>query len=206
MSVVVAIKDKDNIYLGADSQVTRGGSRISLLNPNNYKVWSVKNAPNTIMGHVGFLRDACAVRVIPDLLNEIDIIHDNINFDYMVNRVEPYIMDTLLDHKFINPDNPYKSLESRFVLAHKDKLFTIEYGSILEHDNFVAIGSSESEAIGSLLSTDKIKNPIKRIILAIKAAAAHDIYVDYPIIITNTKTEEFIVITEKNEKDYLKEE
>ena len=35
MSVVVAIKKDGIIYMGADSQVTRGGTRTSLSNPNN---------------------------------------------------------------------------------------------------------------------------------------------------------------------------
>ena len=37
MSVVVAIKKDGIIYMGADSQVTKGGTRTTLSNPNNYK-------------------------------------------------------------------------------------------------------------------------------------------------------------------------
>ena len=36
MSVVVAIKQGEKVYLGADSQVTKGGTRQTLNNPNNY--------------------------------------------------------------------------------------------------------------------------------------------------------------------------
>ena len=42
MSVVVAIKENKKIDIGADSQVTRGGTRRTLRNPNNYKVWKIK--------------------------------------------------------------------------------------------------------------------------------------------------------------------
>ena len=41
MSVVVAIKEDNKIYIGADSQYTSGGTRRSLSNPNNYKIWEV---------------------------------------------------------------------------------------------------------------------------------------------------------------------
>lgn len=204
MSVIVALKKNGRIYLGADSQVTKGGSRSSLSNPNNYKIWKVRGADFAIMGHVGVFRDACAIRVVNNFIREIDEIHNDVDFEYVVERIEPMIKDVLKEHEFIDKDNPYKSLESKFIFAYKDKLYTIEYGAVVEHDDFVAIGSGESEAIGSLLSTTEIKNPYERIVKAIKSSAVHDIYVDYPIIITDTKSTEFAVVTEKNEKEFLK--
>ena len=44
MSVVVAIKEGKKIYIGADSQVTKGGTRATLKNPNNYKIWKVDDS------------------------------------------------------------------------------------------------------------------------------------------------------------------
>lgn len=55
--------------------------------------------------------------------------------------------------------------------------------------------SESSEAIGSLLSTEN-DDPKIRIIKAIKASAANDIYVDYPIVLTDIETTRFDVITE----------
>lgn len=49
MSVIIAIKKDDVVYLGADSYVTRGGSRMSLSNPNNYKIWKVRGVENCLM-------------------------------------------------------------------------------------------------------------------------------------------------------------
>ena len=49
MSVVVAIKENGKVTIGADSQCTRGGTRRTLSNPNNYKVWRVLDAENCIM-------------------------------------------------------------------------------------------------------------------------------------------------------------
>ena len=202
MSVIVAIKENGKIYLGADSQVTRGGCRASLSNPNNYKIWKVKGVDNCIMGHVGALRDACAIRIMDNLVREIDVIHDVIDFEDMVSRVEPMIRDELIDHRFISEDNPYTDMESRFIFCYRDKMFTISYGGVIEHDDFVSIGSGESSAIGSLVSTVG-ELPEGRIIKAIKASVANDIYVDYPIIMTNTETTSFKIISENDERKYL---
>lgn len=70
-------------------------------------------------------------------------------------------------------------------------------------NDYVAIGSGSSEAIGSLLSTEG-EDPKTRIIKAIKASAANDISVDYPIILTDTETTKFDIITEDLESEIIK--
>ena len=75
-------------------------------------------------------------------------------------------------------------------------------GCVIEIDDYVAIGSGAQEAIGSLLSTEG-QGARRRIVKAIKASAANDIYVDYPIILADTSNTEFEIVTEKNENKYL---
>ena len=170
---------------------------MSLSNPNNYKIWKVRGVENCLMWSVGSMRDTCAIRVMGSLVREIDAIHGGVDFDYIVNRIEPRIRDELKGHEFIEKDKPYSSMDSRFIFAFKDKVFTIEYGAVIEHDDYVAIGSGECEAIGSLLSSDENERPIDKIIKAIKSSAAHDIYVDYSIILSDTKYTKFEIIKDK---------
>ena len=201
MSVVVAIKKNGVIYLGADSQVTRGSTRTSLSNPNNYKIWKVRDVENCVMGHVGDLRDACVVKIIRGLVDELTIIHQAVDFEYVVTRVMPRIFSELAEYQFIDPKGVFEGIHSKFLFAYQDKLFVIGTdGSVIEIDDCVAIGSGESEAIGSLLTTLEDDEPTERIIKAIKSSAAHDIYVDYPIVITNTLDTTFTVIDDKNNK------
>ena len=97
-------------------------------------------------------------------------------------------------------------MESKYLFAYRDKLFLINSdGCVLEIDDYVAIGSGEDQAIGSLLSTEG-EQPKTRIIKAIKASAASDIYVDYPIVVSDTKNTDFEVITETDEKKYFTKE
>lgn len=77
-------------------------------------------------------------------------------------------------------------------------LFYISHnGTVIEIDNYCAIGSGECEAIGSLLSTggEPCEERIKK---AIRASAAGDIYVDYPIIISDTESRAFRIFDEKD--------
>lgn len=206
MSVIAAIKKDGVIYMGADSQVTRSGTRTSLSNPNNYKIWKVKGIDNCLIGHVGNLRDACAIRVMHGLVREIDIIKDSIDFDYVVCRIVPMIIDELKNYDYLAKDGRFDGMDSRFLFAYKDKLFLISQdASVIEIDDCIAIGSGECEAIGSLITTSKDGNANIRIIKAIQSSATHDIYVDYPIVLANTADTEFDVITEININEHLNE-
>lgn len=203
MSVVVAIKEGNKIYMGCDSQVTHGGTRVTLKNKNNYKIWNVLGVDNCLMGHVGRVREANAVRLIDDMVPELTAIKDNVNYRFVVERVTSKIVSQLRRFGFCKDEQYFESTESEFLFAYKDKLYDISPDTcVIEVDDCVAIGSGEDQAIGSLVSTVG-EDPIVRIIKAIKASAASDIYVDYPIILTDTETNEFTVITEKNEASFL---
>ena len=200
MSVVVAIKKDGVVYMGADSQVTKGGTRATLSNPNNYKVWEVSDTEHCIMGSVGALRVANVVKVMNDLIPEIVDIKHAVDFRFVVRRLVPHIMEELDEQRLLlNDKDDTPHMGASFLFAYYDRLFSIASdGAVIEIDDFCAIGSGASEALGSLLSSVDEKDPVERIKTAIKASAAHDIYVDYPIVITDTEDTEFEVFYEKN--------
>lgn len=197
MSVVVGIKKDGVVYLGADSQATRGGSKIILTNPNNFKVWKVSGVDNCLIGHVGDFKDACAVRVIENLVREIDVFHECVDYRYVVTRIVPYIIDQLKSYNYLERDGKFKGMDSSFLFAFKDKLFYIGYmGEVVEVDDFITIGSGEDEAYGSLLSTLDDEDQNKRIIQAIKSSSKRDIRVAYPIVLANTFDTTYQIIKE----------
>ncbi len=200
MSVIVAIKQNNKVYIGADSQVTRGGTRSTLKNPNNYKIWKVRGVDHCLMGHVGVLRDANVVRLMDGLVTDYEAYKNLINYELVVQKIVPDIYDALKQRGFISFDEQNSSINSRFIFAYKDQLFVIgSDASVIEVDDYVAIGSGEDQAIGSLLSTEN-EEPKTRILKAIKASAVSDIYVDYPIIISDSEQTEFEIIYEKDDK------
>lgn len=211
MSVIVAIKHNGVVYMGADSQVTKGGSRTTLRNPNNYKIWKIEGSEHGLMGSVGNLRDACVMRLSRSFIDDYDEYLNRVDYRYVVTYVVPEIIKTLKKANFIKSKDDYIDfLDSSYLFAHQDKLYNISNDcSVVEVDDFVAIGSGAPEAIGSLLSTEG-EDPRTRIIKAIKASAATDIYVDYPIILSDTNKCEFLVITEDSDinfqDDYLEDD
>ena len=78
-----------------------------------------------------------------------------------------------------------------------------EKGAVYAHEGYVVIGSGSSESMGSLASMDDKISPKERIIKAIKATSLNDVYVDYPIIITDTISRKYDVVTKENEQEYI---
>jgi len=204
MSVVVAIKEGKKIYMGADSQSTKGNTRITLRNPNNFKIWRVIDSNNTLMASVGAARDANVIRLVPGIVDEYDEFAKRVNYKFVVKYIVPNLVRELKKAGFIKDESYIEYINSAFLFAYKDKLFLIDRDlCVLEINDYVAIGSGSPEAIGSLLSTEG-EDPKARIVKAIKASAANDIYVDYPIILTDTETTKFDIITEDVESDIIK--
>ena len=197
MSVVVAIKEKDRVIFGADSQVTRGGTRKTLSNPNNYKIWRIDGVPGCMMAMVGPSRNGNIIKAADGLIPELAVLKDEVDFKFVVNHLVPTIFELLEESKAIDK-SAKRHMESTILFAYRDRLYYIgSYGAVIEVDDYCAIGSGESEALGSLISTEQITSE-ERIKLAIKASAANDIYVDYPIVIGDTAGDSFKVFYEKD--------
>ena len=95
-------------------------------------------------------------------------------------------------------------MSSRFLFAYKHLLYMIgAYASVIEIDDYIAIGYGESKAIGSLSTSQNEENQTSRTIKAIKASASNNIHVDYPIIISDTNSTEFKIIRISNESEFI---
>ncbi len=203
MSVVVAIKENGKIYMGCDSQVTCGTTKSTLSNPNNFKMWKVKGVDNCLMASVGDVRNACVIRTIEDLVTEYDAYKGRICYEFVVNRILPTIIERLQDANYLKRDEVFRDLGSSILFAYKDQLYEICYdGSVFEIDGCVALGSGMKQALGSMIEREG-EDPKTRIVKAIKSSMS-DIYVDYPIILSDTETTEFDIIAKESETDYLK--
>ena len=182
MSVVIAVKDGDKIYVGADCQGTRGQIKIKCS-----KVFPIKNCPNGIIGGAGILSEIQALSFQENLISKKTQKKNGVNSTYLFNIFFPkvlYILETL---KRL-PSNSTQC-NSSLILAYKDKAWEIDaYGAISElakDKDFLVIGSGVEVAIGSLSATKNL--PAKeRIELAVQACNDNTIYVNDTIEIFNT--------------------
>lgn len=189
MSLVIAIKDKDRVILGADKQTSCGGTKTH----DAVKVWELSEFPGAVMGSVGLLRVTQIIQTsqileLNDLLNG-----GGPSTAFIINSVVPRILNLLESRGVkcdatVNRDLDMSRIPNSFVLAVGDKVWEISTDlCVTEIENYVAIGSGEDVARGCLFATKEDKNPFKRISVAIDAAADSTLYVDRDIDFVATK-------------------
>ena len=186
MSVIVAIKDKGRFVIGSDSQAT---IKSSSKDHNTVKIWPVKGLPGAILGSVG----SCRASQIIQYYNIIDknYLYEDLDAEYVVTVLIPAIVNTLnkngIKTDFENADATY--LPNSYIFAYRDKAWIILNDlSIMEIEDFYAIGSGREVANGVLFATKNNSNPFDRIVTAITAAADMTLYVDESINILTTGT------------------
>ncbi len=202
MSVVVAIKHNGKIYMGADSQVTKGGTRQTMSNPSNYKIWHIASTNRSVMGSVGTVREMNLIKTEDTLIDELTLMKKHINYRFVIRELTQRIFQVVERYGLLLKDEDgIPRINNSYLFAFEDQLYYIgREGAVIEIDEYAAIGSGANEAIGSLLSTDSLP-PEERLIIAIKASATNDIYVDYPIVIANTEDQSFKVIYDHKQRN-----
>ena len=170
MSLVIAIRDKDRIVLGADKQVSTGGSK----EHTSTKIWPVAELPGAIMGGVGSARAS-------QIIQYANIIDKDIDTDFIICSLAPTIAAGLKANGInieVKDDDICTMLPNAFIFAYKDRAWMIWNDlSVSELEEYFAIGSGSDVAKGALFATKK-QNPFERIVTAIDAASESTLFVD----------------------------
>ncbi len=194
MSVVVAIKDKDKVWVGCDSQFSYGYAKGTLSNKNNYKIFKPSNESDVIIGLCGYVRDANILSCVDEYIEEITKLKDEVNFKYIVTKVVPKIFNILKENKrIIEKKDELEEMGSELIFVYRDGIYQINSdGCVIEIDDYVAIGSGARVAMGYL--NQHSDNPKDAVAKAIKSTCTTDLYVNYPIILMNTKDDKIEII------------
>ena len=102
MSVVLAVKNKDKIILATDSQVSYGGTKRLITNPNSYKIWRPAGHQHLIVGGVGALRDLNILSTVDVWFDEYVTVGSKVEdfeltFSYVVRTLGPALRREIAD-------------------------------------------------------------------------------------------------------------
>lgn|SRR5574344_971162 len=177
MSVIVAIKYKNGIAIGADKQVTVGCSKAETtkIKKTNYS--------NIIYGAVGSLRDLNVLQANDELVGYKDILDKlKIDYEYIIKKIVPKIFDLLKSAGRLRTSDGIEESESDYIVCSHDGIFTISSdGSAIECLNYGVIGCGLSEVTGYLegvgLNNISKDEATKYIIDSIKISCGKNVYI-----------------------------
>ncbi len=175
MSLVVAIKDKNRVVLGADKQASTGGTK----DHTNTKIWKLEELPGAIIGSVGSARASQIIQYSQVI--DKNLLTQDLDTTFVVRVLAPTLANGLRANGIVvEPGEGGKCdmMPNAFIFAYKDRAWTIWHDlSVSEIEDYFAIGSGSEVARGVLYATPE-KNPFDRIVTSIEAAAESTLYVD----------------------------
>lgn len=188
MSIIIAIKEKNKIVMGCDSQVSSGGLKEQLVSPSAKVVESMQSK-DILIGGVGSLRDVQIIQSTKDLIPEINILKDTVDTTLIINEVTMNIYNRLKKFNRVDiEDGNYYSpnINSSFIIAYRDKAWLISNDlGVLPIEDYLVCGSGEQVSIGVLENTKDLP-AVERIKQAIKVSSDKTLYVDNNINILHT--------------------
>lgn len=165
MTCIIGLIDNNTVYLGSDSRTSSNGFKF----PGNHtKIFSQNGILFGICGNVRY-NDIIRYRL------EIPYQHEDVSdIEYLCTDFIDSLRFALESAKYSKEENNISSVpfESMILLGYKNKLYSIFHDySILEFNDYYAIGSGSDFALGSLETSRNLGiSPRKRIELALEAA------------------------------------
>ena len=192
MSVIVALKYKNGVLIGADKQC----SSFNIKEDNNAIKINKTKYSNNCMGVVGSLRDANIILNKNKLIKEIKILDKKeIDFKYVVNIIVPNLFEILRKNNRVSSLNNIETLSSTFVYCTNKNLYMIfGDGAVVEREDFITVGCGSDEVRG-YLNTLNLENLTKEkateiIQNSIQKSCKDDIYINDKIDLIYLESEE----------------
>jgi len=168
MSVVVAIKENDKVYLGGDSFIGSGWTHRTLTNKHNQKIFKAYDNKDIMIGFVGRFREANIISTTEKWINKLTILENKVNFKTIARDVVKKIFKELKDNgRYIQVDKEDWTWDSEILFIYKNDVYQISSdGCVQVIDDYIAIGAGKELALGYLHQSEG-EDPKERIVKAI---------------------------------------
>ena len=181
MSVIIAVKEKDFIYFGFDTQTTTGRTKINYLNETMFKVIKLDN--KILFGFCG--KVGLKQRILTKL-SKLNIERNKqLTKKYIVNNIIPILTNELDDDE---------KIELSIIIAYKDKMYSISNTlTVIKRNEFVASGSGAFHVFYPLLSNQNL-NVRTRLLKALNESASRVDSVSSPFVFIDTKDLKYEIV------------
>lgn len=176
MSCVVGIAQRGKIYLCADSY---GCQENSVQPREDPKIFSIKG--KMIIGFAGQWRAGQVIQHDLQLPRKRPNLSD---FDYIVRSIVPQIGRIFRAHRVYNDEEKKTPPDMSYLFGYNGCIYRVESDLNVSKpvNGYAAIGAGEEYALGSLYTSRYIRDPMRRMELAQRAAQYHCPWVGPPFV------------------------
>ena len=186
MSVIVAVKEKGVVYMGADSQTTMGLRKHNGLNETAFKITRFENG--VLVGFCGRVAAKQSILSMEDVFT-LDK-EGGLNKKHIVKEIVPKLVDKMQ----LIGDEDSGALDVSILLAYKDNLYRITSGLDVIRLNECGKSGAGADFTNWYLYGEKILPVRERILKALVASAKRTESVGGPYVLIDTESLKFEVV------------
>ena len=121
MSMVIAIKDKDRVYMACDSQASQGSHKYSTNSDGCMKIFKSDELDNCIIGGVGLCNSINLIRY-KNLFPESICYRNELDHEFLQTSFGFRIRDIIKEYD-LDDEKDNGTISSNFIIAHKNKIY-----------------------------------------------------------------------------------
>lgn len=187
MSVVIAYKRNDVIYLAADSQATCGNEASSICKDNYQKIHQFDFGVTIAMtGSANllayFVSNPSWFKLQKDM---------HYSKEFLLNCLIPFLFDKAKEGGYASDPEEKKaiSLKTGIILVSENKMFRCDSCYIDEVDHYCSVGCGENIANPLLKELDNVeeKDIEKEMYKIVETCAKYNVYVGLPVVMWNSR-------------------
>ena len=192
MSVLIAYKRGQTVYMGADNvSISRGEVRKEL-SEHNYKIQRLENG--MLVGVTDNDKIRQIVKGYPDIFT-LDK-KGKLTRKHLVEEIIPCLIILLGENGLLDEEEKRSPrMDACMFLAHKGELFEICSGfSVYKYEDYQAIGSMADFAQYALYKTEPNDDVNAKIVEALECVARYSSVVEPPFVLIDTEKLEYTVV------------
>ena len=194
MSILIAYKQGDVVYMGTDTRVTKCGTKFNDLCPLNHKI---QKMPNQML--VGIATDKKVRQTLfanPDIFS-LDV-DGQLTAKHIVTTIIPKIQQTLKKHDLlIETEGKPPVMPGEILLAYKDKLYEIcwQFSVYCSQDRLAVSSCPVADyAQYALFNAKEGDHPNQTIVKCLDVVAQNSHLVGRPYILIDTKDQNYSIV------------
>ena len=197
MSIIIAYKRKDTIYMGTDTRVLVAGEKTNELCESGLKIQKLDNG--ILLGVTGENQERQTIIAYSDIFT-LDK-KGELTKKHIIKEIIPKLYNMLVKEKLLRVDEddgiPY--MRSMLLLAYRATLYEIcSNFLVLKYEDFQVVGLCNNRAQQILLNAKENDNVNDTILKALKYSAKYYYTIGAPYVLIDTKDLKYTIVEGNN--------
>lgn len=193
MSILIAYKHKDTIYMGTDTRFVNQDYKRTLTQQSMYKIQKMDNG--MLVGVVCNGKERQVIMCNPGIFT-LDK-NSKLTRRHILHQIIPRLLLICHAEGLLDKEEKFPFCKATIVLAYKDVMYTILSNfAVVKNEKFAVCGDAWSLANATIANTKPTDDINQRIVKALCIASKYSQNVGAPYLLIDTKTQNYTIVEE----------